>query len=580
MSVPRRSSSLRAQLALTFGALALGLAAFLSIALGVMLSLQTEDAEGTALRTISKNVAHALAEDLRKNSRSVEVLAVSPAIWKDGLTSPAVQSLLARLQAVNPDHSWIGVVDNAGIVRAATGNLLVGRDVRERPWFVPGSRGTYVGDVHTAKLLAAYLPPLANGEPRRFVDFAAPILLNGEHLGVLTIHGSWDWTDGVVQKLAPDRADELGIETFIFDRSGTMIYASKGRLAKFIAAGQRPPSVPGDAKSATWRDGVDYLTAAYRLPATSESIDLGWTIITRQPTAIAFADARHGQAAALGLGTVAAALAVMLAWTLASRLSRPLATIAKAARLVTEGTASTIPAQRGSREVTELSAALNDMTAKLIAAKLELEERVRARTAELVHANAELDRLARQDPLTGLPNRRAFDERAAYLVSAARRRASALSIVLVDADHFKRVNDVHGHAVGDATLVAIAGELRAQLRESDMVARIGGEEFAVLLPHTDGAGALRVAEKIVEAMRSLEIPVVGHVTVSCGAAEIAMPGGDAAEALERADRALYRAKHGGRDQAALDGGRASAFSAADAEPAQGPHSLIGSKSPV
>ena len=551
----RRSPSLRAQLALGFGSLAGLMAAALSFAFGSMLSHETRSSEGSTLRAVARNVATELSEDLRKNLRGVGVLAKSAAIWKDGLASPAVDAMIARIQAVNTDYSWIGVADSNGVVRAASGGLLVGADAHARPWFAPGSQRATVGDVHPAKMLANLLPPTRTGEPRRFVDFAAPIAPQGTRLGVLVIHGSWEWADSVAAKLLPEDAAARQVEVFIFDRKGEMIYAQGGRLPKFASAGQRLPgsAVFSGVATITWLDGTDYLTSAWRLPAVSGSDDLGWTIVAREPESIAGALAKRAERVALAIGAAAAAFAVALAWLLAARLSRPLANISRSAGLVADGLARSIPPQAGSREIEELSDSLGSMTERLVAAKRDLEERVRARTEDLVQANAELARLARLDPLTGLPNRRAFDERADMLVAAARRSREPLSVAIVDADHFKRVNDLHGHSAGDATLIAIAAALRASVREVDMVARIGGEEFALLLPGTDGPGAFVAAWKIVERLRGVEIPHVGRVTVSCGAAELDARSGTLAGALARADQALYRAKAAGRDQAKLDG---------------------------
>ena len=555
MLIPRRAPSLRVQLALGFGLLALALAGFLSLSLGAMLYAQTEHEQGAALRAISKNIARSLADDLRKNLRSVQVLAASPSIWSQGLASPGVKAVLERVQTVNPDNSWIGVADRGGIVRAATNDLLLGQSVAARPWFAPGLRGPLVGDVHAAKLLAAYLPPSTSGEPRRFVDFAAPIMSGDQAIGVLAIHGSWDWADAVVQKLSPERASGLDIKTFIFDRSGQIIYSHGGDLAAMASAGQRVPAVSGPsslAASAKWSDGVEYLTASFRLPQISPTIDLGWTVVTRQPTQVAFAQARAGALAALALGAAGAACAVLLGWRLASRLTLPLSRIAKAAKQVAYGNAEEIPAQRGSREIAELSGALGDMTARLLASNRDLEDRVRERTEALTAANIELDKAARVDPLTGLLNRRGLDEQARYAVANARRSGAALSALLVDADHFKRVNDVYGHAAGDAALTCIAETMRSLLRESDIVARMGGEEFAALLPDTEVDGAMRAADKIVAAMRELDIPGVGRVTVSCGVSAVGIGDGDVADALARADRAMYQAKRDGRDRSCLD----------------------------
>ena len=122
-----------------------------------------------------------------------------------------------------------------------------------------------------------------------------------------------------------------------------------------------------------------------------------------------------------------------------------------------------------------------------------LELRVQQRTLDLEEANRKLDALAQTDALTGLPNRRSFAEQADRLIVQHHRAGSVLSVVMVDVDHFKRINDEFGHHGGDVTLRAVAQALRGALREQDIVARWGGEEFIALLPDTDGPGAVHLS---------------------------------------------------------------------------------------
>jgi diguanylate cyclase (GGDEF)-like protein len=177
-----------------------------------------------------------------------------------------------------------------------------------------------------------------------------------------------------------------------------------------------------------------------------------------------------------------------------------------------------------------------------------LEARVAERTAALERANEELAALAHQDGLTGLRNRRAADERLAHELARHRRLRRPLGVLLADIDHFKSINDRHGHAVGDAVLRAVAQRLAASLRETDLAARFGGEEFLVLLPETDRAGLARVAEKLRAAVEALNLEQVGTVTTSLGGAVAEDGAGDAALLLERADQALYGAKAAGRNR--------------------------------
>jgi len=123
--------------------------------------------------------------------------------------------------------------------------------------------------------------------------------------------------------------------------------------------------------------------------------------------------------------------------------------------------------------------------------------------------------------------------------------------LLVDVDHFKRVNDSHGHLIGDEVLRTLAAELRQQVRESDVVGRFGGEEFTVLLPRTDAAGAYGIAERLRTSAGRLSVAPADariNVTVSIGVAVLGQHGKDLFELLAAADVALYRAKDAGRDQ--------------------------------
>ena len=165
---------------------------------------------------------------------------------------------------------------------------------------------------------------------------------------------------------------------------------------------------------------------------------------------------------------------------------------------------------------------------------------------------AELRNLAVTDTLTGVWNRRHGTELLAADLSA-RRPGQALSLLMLDIDHFKTINDTFGHQAGDHVLIEIASRLRRSLRGSDMVARWGGEEFVVLLRDCALPDALRLAEDIRAAIAELPFGAMGSLTVSVGVAE-AHAGEDLTTWLERADQALYRAKRSGRNEVAADSG--------------------------
>ena len=163
----------------------------------------------------------------------------------------------------------------------------------------------------------------------------------------------------------------------------------------------------------------------------------------------------------------------------------------------------------------------------------------------------ELKQVATTDGLTGALNRRAFKEEGARAAAFAGRHRSDLAAVCLDLDHFKRINDTYGHAAGDQVLVAVANAVRSTLRSSDIFGRVGGEEFAIVLPQTDEEGARAVAEKLRQAVRALSfvfngVPVT--VTASFGIARLSLVARDLDALLINADIALYRAKSEGRDR--------------------------------
>jgi diguanylate cyclase (GGDEF)-like protein len=171
--------------------------------------------------------------------------------------------------------------------------------------------------------------------------------------------------------------------------------------------------------------------------------------------------------------------------------------------------------------------------------------------ASIVMSELELRQLATSDSLTGVLTRRAFKEDARKFVAQARRHRTRLSAVTFDLDHFKAINDTYGHAAGDKVLVAVTQAASKQLRASDLLGRLGGEEFVLLLPDTDTTAALAVAEKLRGAFRALRFagshPPI-QVSASFGVATLDHSIDDIERLLVKADEALYSAKNSGRNR--------------------------------
>jgi diguanylate cyclase (GGDEF)-like protein len=264
-----------------------------------------------------------------------------------------------------------------------------------------------------------------------------------------------------------------------------------------------------------------------------------------------------------GTNLVLSLMGLLILLTVLSReVLRPLAQLAEMAEKFGRGALQ----QTGgldadaARELQQLATALRAAAARTGAQKEELEEEVARRTAELAGANAELSlvnarlqQLALTDPLTGLFNRRALDQALEHEVTRQKRGRRPFSLMMIDVDHFKSFNDTHGHAAGDVVLKGIARAIQTTLRASDIVARVGGEEFVVLLIDTELPHASTAADKVRLSVSSQVFEggatqPQGKVTVSVGVASWPRHGDTAETVLAAADKALYAAKGAGRDR--------------------------------
>lgn len=504
MRLPRFSISLRARLALLFGliSLAIGLPTYLYIS-GVHRSQLISDRQAS-LDALASAAATVLAENLVERRREVELLTQTPLFRQAPFSSSEFRRSLERLRLSYPHYSWIGLTDVEGEVKVATSNHLVGVAVQSRPWFVHGKERVFVGDVHEAVLLAKLLPPENRDQPVRFIDFASPVLDDEGNLrGVLGAHAYWRWAGSVLSVVIPPDAAKSALEVFIVNQDGRVIYP-EGGVARSVS------SMPAGRARATpvvrheWNDGVEYLTAAAPVAEPVSHGGLGWKVYIRQPREVVLADVKRLQHTILSATSIAAVLLLLLGWIGAESISRPVRQLIVFARRIERGDENASFATKGGiTELRQLARALSSMAATLLARRKaleasnrDLELKVAERTEKLQQLNQTLERLAHTDALTGLPNRLQANERLRQEFQRFKRTGAAYVLLMLDIDFFKRINDSHGHAVGDQVLKHVATLLHQSLRQTDFVARVGGEEFLIILLSPDMEAALHVAEKI------------------------------------------------------------------------------------
>ncbi len=243
-----------------------------------------------------------------------------------------------------------------------------------------------------------------------------------------------------------------------------------------------------------------------------------------------------GMAALLVCMAISGAIGALLSRRMLRDIVTPLQSFAKVARAARHERDLTlrVPPAR----IVELRALGDDFNSLL--------DELQQRQVQLQLQNTALAHQANHDSLTGLPNRAYFEQRLQAALLQAQRDAGIFAVLFLDNDHFKQVNDTHGHEVGDALLVTVAHRIRTQLRESDLVARLGGDEFAVLLAPVRGVeDATRIADKIIHAVVSplvLESSEQLQPSVSIGVAVYPIHGQDMVALLRSADAAMYHAK--------------------------------------
>lgn len=534
----RPSHSLRSRFAILIALLVGALSWLLGTLIGQDSSQRIREEIGRDLAEVSYMMVDRLDRDMESRAGMLQVIGKLRALSEPN-DIVEIRVLLDRLQSEFPSIAWIGFTDPGGTVLASSDGILEGASIAQRPVYLEGSKGLFIGDVHEAVLLAKLLPN-PTGEAMKFVDISLPVhAADGSLIGVLASHLSWSWADEVRLSILEPIQHRRNVEFFVLSNDRTVLLAPKNMIGQRLHLQALDDLTARNSRWAVqeWPDGKTYLTGLAISRGYQDYPGLGWTVIARQSINEAYAPARELLRIILLWGSFLALLFAVLGWLLSGYFTRPLRQIAEAADRLSAGETSEIPDFKGTRELELLSQSLRRMVDSL----------THQQTALGVMEN-----LAHHDPLTGLPNRVALEK---YLPRAQQRSQASqnsLALLYLDLDGFKPVNDQFGHAAGDQLLREMAVRLRSCLREGDLVARLGGDEFLMVL-QVPSSDALQQAQLIAErALKTLGEPVAldqrfAQVGCSIGGALWPLDSSNLSEVLELADQALYRAKHAGKN---------------------------------
>ncbi|SBT08022.1 Diguanylate cyclase [Candidatus Accumulibacter aalborgensis] len=379
----------------------------------------------------------------------------------------------------------------------------------------PVISGIYIGGLLNKPIVSVELPVIVGGKVKYALSTG---LLPGDFDTILTAQGfPPGWIAAIFDHTGTIAARTLAPEEFV-GQKGT---------AEFIE--RFSESLEGSMKTVTL-EGIPTLSVWSRSSLT------GWTVGIGIPRDLLERDLMYTMTwLASGLATLLV-VGLFLAWLAAQKIAGSVRALTDPAIALGKGELVAIP-DVDIRESAEVAVAIRQ-AAELLA----------ERTAALLAANRELEQLARVDTLTGLQNRNSANERLRLEFLRWKRSGNPYAVLFMDIDYFKEINDSCGHETGDQVLRHLAGVLKGSLRESDFVARYGGEEFLAIVSEPSAEGALTIAEIVRGAIAKESFPVVGQVTVSIGVAMALGMDKNEAEALRRADTALYQAKENGRNR--------------------------------
>lgn len=525
--------SLRTLLAIIFAVVVCIVIVIVSLIIGQRSIDEIESEIGHSL----EDAAYVMGENLDQYmwSRYGEVVILSELQELKQQDYQNAGDLLNKLQERFPSFSWVGLTNQDGTVMASTNGILTGQDISSRPVFIEALDNVFIGDVHEAVLLAELLPN-PSGEDLRFVDISTPVYdEQNKFIGVLAAHLSWEWAEEVESFMQDTLQNRKDIEFFIVSKADDSILLGPKELLGQTLDLDSVDLARGANKGwtiETWSDGKEYLTGYVLADGYNDYPGLEWTVLVRQPVDVAYATARELVRYIIIVGSMLVLFFAIAGWFIAGRITHPLQRITTVADSLKEGGTVTIPTYEGIREIEILSASLRNLVTNLTSTEIQLEK---------------MEHVAHRDFLTGLANRNGLD----HFLESAVNSHEHLTILYLDLDGFKAVNDKFGHDAGDELLIEVGARLNQCVEKEDLVSRIGGDEFTIVL--TSSSDSIHhgkvVGEQIITLLNKPFVIENELVSIGCSVGGATWSKGEnISDVIRLADQALYSVKRSGKNR--------------------------------
>ncbi|MBF0220396.1 MAG: PAS domain S-box protein [Gammaproteobacteria bacterium] len=398
------AKSLQTKLSLGIWLIALIISAVSGYFIELKSAAQLRENRGMLFVEMARSMARELDKDMFSRMQEITFLSGLIQVTDARQTTTQKREFLNKIINNHHPYAWLGITNSQGVVLAGSGGLLEGMDVSDRDFFIHGSQGVFIGDIHDATLLAQKLPlPKNDPLPLRFVDIAHPLFNLDDHAfqGILIAHMNWDWAftirDNLLKPIAPLLGD---VDVLMFNNRGSLILGPENLLTTQQAS-RLPPSITAatdaDSHFIDHDAGEEYLYGYAKSLGYANYPGLGWQVVIRQKTALSYAAAVQLKLITIVTGLFISLLFGLMTWFWVGRLTRPIHDIVEIADKISHGNLNmAITAPTGSDERALLARSLQNMLTMLKNQRLELlhtneslEEKVRERTQQLERQSAE-----------------------------------------------------------------------------------------------------------------------------------------------------------------------------------------------